>query len=170
MPDSNQNLGWLEDEILRSIRRIVRAIEMYSQSLINQVGLTSPQLAVLKAVQRLDPATPTSIARDLRLSQPTVSGILERLSAKRLLQRETNNDDKRMRTYHLTEESTRLIQEAPPLLQEDFQQRLAQLQDWERSMLLSALQRVAGLMDAEGLEAQPILIPGLALLGSEPDR
>lgn len=170
MMTDNNNLGWLEDEILRSIRRIVRAIEMYSQSLINQVGLTSPQLSVLKAVQRLDPATPTSIARDLRLSQPTVSGILERLSAKKLLERETNSGDKRMRTYRLTEESLRLIQAAPPLLQEDFQQRLGKLADWERSMLLSALQRVAGLMDAEELEAHPILTPGIALLGADRER
>lgn len=168
MPDAN--LGGLEEEILRSIRRIVRAIEMYSQCLVNQVGLTSPQLSVLKAVQRLDPATPTTIARELSLSQPTVSGILDRLHAKQLLQRDSHAEDRRMRTHRLTAEATRLVQSAPPLLQESFLRGLSDLQDWERSMLLSSLQRVAGLMDAESLEAHPFLTSGTAPLGADLEK
>lgn len=168
MPDAN--LGGLEEEILRAIRRIVRAIELYSQCLVGQVGLTSPQLSVLKAVLRLDPATPTTIARELSLSQPTVSGILDRLHAKHLLQRDQHAEDKRMRTYRLTEDAIRLVEKAPPLLQESFLLGLHELRDWERSMLLASLQRVAGLMDAESLEAHPFLTPGASPLGADLER
>lgn len=152
----------LEEEILTSIRRIVRAIELYSHSLVSQVGLTSPQLSVLKSVARLSPATPTAIARQLSLSQPTVSGILERLQGKNLVQRVATNGDKRMHSYDLTEQAHQQMASSPPLLQEGFLQRLSKLQDWERSMLLSALQRVANLMDVETLEAQPALNPSPA--------
>ena len=157
----------LEEEILRSIRRIVRAIEMYSQSLVAQVGLTSPQLSVLKTVQRLSPATPTSIARELRLSQPTVSGILDRLHGRGLLSRDFCPEDKRMRSYRLTLEAETTLGASPPLLQDSFLRRLSKLQDWERSMLLASLQRVASLMDVEDLEAQPILTSGVAPLGAD---
>ena len=37
------DLDSLEDHIVSSIRRIVRAIEMHSQDLIAKVGLTSPR-------------------------------------------------------------------------------------------------------------------------------
>ncbi|MBS2033380.1 winged helix-turn-helix transcriptional regulator [bacterium] len=150
----------LEEEILTSIRRIVRAIELYSHSLVSQVGLTSPQLSVLKSVARLSPATPTAIARQLSLSQPTVSGILERLQAKNLVQRMKSNGDKRMHSYALTDQAREQMASSPPLLQESFLHRLEQLQDWERSMLLSALQRVASLMDVESLEIHPSLASG----------
>ena len=165
MPDLN--LSGLEDEILRAIRRIVRAIEMHSQSLVGQIGLTSPQLSVLRVVQRLNPATPTTIARELSLSQPTVSGILDRLCAKNLLNRENSTEDKRMRSYQLTADSRSLVESAPPLLQDSFLCKLSQLQDWERSMLLASLQRVASLMDAGTLEAQPFLTSGIAPLGAD---
>ncbi|MBX3172186.1 MAG: winged helix-turn-helix transcriptional regulator [Candidatus Eremiobacteraeota bacterium] len=157
MPPERLDMTGLEEEILTSIRRIVRAIELYSHSLVSQVGLTSPQLSVLKSVARLSPATPTAIARQLSLSQPTVSGILERLQGKNLVQRVATGGDKRMHSYALTDQAQLQMASSPPLLQESFLQRLSQLQDWERSMLLSALQRVANLMDVETLEAQPSL-------------
>ncbi|MFN8610264.1 MAG: MarR family winged helix-turn-helix transcriptional regulator [Vulcanimicrobiota bacterium] len=150
----------LEEEILTSIRRIVRAIELYSHSLVSQVGLTSPQLSVLKSVARLSPATPTAIARQLSLSQPTVSGILERLQAKNLVERIQTNGDKRMHSYALTGQARDQMATSPPLLQESFLHRLGHLQDWERSMLLSALQRVANLMDVESLDLHPSLHNG----------
>lgn len=162
MPPESMDMSGLEEEILTSIRRIVRAIELYSHSLVNQVGLTSPQLSVLKSVDRLSPATPTAIARQLSLSQPTVSGILERLQAKNLVARLASNGDKRMHSYALTETAREQLASSPPLLQESFLLKLGQLQDWERSMLLSALQRVANLMDVETLEAQPALTSGPA--------
>lgn len=164
---SAANLEGLEDEILRSIRRIIRAIELHSQNLVQQLGLTSPQLSVLKAVERLHPATPTTLARELSVSQPTMSGILERLQAKGLLERDQGTEDRRMRGYQLTSSARQVLGKAPSLLQEAFLRRLGRVQDWERSMLLASLQRIAAMMDAEELEAHPLLTPGLAPLGAD---
>lgn len=163
------DLGSLEDNIVNSIRRIVRAIEMHSQDLITKVGLTSPQLSVLKAISQLDPATPTSVARHLSLSQSTVSGVLDRLYGKKLVKREDSSADKRLRRYRLTRAGKTLLDSSPPLLQESFLRNLRELEAWERTMLLSALQRTAWLMDAEELEAHPFLTSGQAPLGSDLD-
>ena len=123
MPPESMDMTGLEEEILTSIRRIVRAIELYSHSLVSQVGLTSPQLSVLKSVDRLSPATPTAIARQLSLSQPTASGILERLQAKNLVTRAASNGDKRMHSYALTNTAREQMASSPPLLQESFEQQ-----------------------------------------------
>jgi len=163
------DLGSLEEHIISSIRRIVRAIEMHSQHLIGQVGLTSPQLSALKAIPVLNPATPTSVARHLSLSQSTVSGVLDRLHSKKLIKREDSSDDKRLRRYRLTPAGKSIVSTAPPLLQESFLRNLKELDEWERSMLLAALQRTAHLMDAEGLEAHPFLTSGEAPLGADLD-
>lgn len=164
------DLDSLEDNIVSSIRRIVRAIEMHSQDLIAKVGLTSPQLSVLKAIPILNPATPTSVARHLSLSQSTVSGVLDRLHSKKFVRREDSSADKRLRRYRLTPSGKALLGTAPPLLQESFLRNLKGLEAWERSMLLSALQRTAWLMDADDLEAHPFLTAGQAPLGSDLDQ
>ena len=163
------DLGSLEDHIVSSIRRIVRAIEMHSQDLISKVGLTSPQLSVLKAIPVLNTATPTSVARHLSLSQSTVSGVLDRLHSKKLVRREDSAADKRLRRYRVSASGKALLETAPPLLQESFLRNLKGLDAWERSMLLSALQRTAWLMDAADLEAQPFLTSGEAPLGNDLD-
>lgn len=154
------DLGGLEEEIIRSIRRIVRAIELHSRNLIAEVGLTAPQLSVLKVIQNKQPATPTSIARELSLSQPTVSGILERLALKGLVERAETPGDKRLHSYKVTERSSQMLSSRPPLLQEQFRKKLTKLQDWERSLLLASLQRIATMMDADHLEASAMLTAG----------
>lgn len=164
---ASPTLPGLEEEIVQNIRRIVRAIELHSQDLLARVGLTAPQLAVLKALPKLETPTPTSLARELKLSQPTVSGILERLQAKGLVARTEARSDRRLHSYGLTETAVELLSKSPPLLQEHFRRRLLGLQDWERSALLSALQRLACLMDAESLEAYPVLTSGADPLGRD---
>ncbi|MFN8607195.1 MAG: MarR family transcriptional regulator [Vulcanimicrobiota bacterium] len=150
------DLDTLEEKFIESIRRIVRAIEMHSQNLIARAGLTSPQLSVLKAIPKLQPATPTSLARFLSLSQSTVSGVLDRLNGKKLIKRQDSTADKRLRSYRLTRSGRLILENAPPLLQENFLRNLRCLHSWERSMLLSALQRTAWLMEADQEEGTPI--------------
>jgi hypothetical protein len=49
-----------------------------------------------------------------------------------------------------------LAETSPPLLQERFVRRFAALPDWEQTLLLSSLQRIAELMDAGDLDAAPM--------------
>ena len=46
-------------------------------------------------------------------------------------------------------------------LQEHFAQQFAALQEWEQSMIVSSLQRVAAMMDAQNLDAAPFLDLGI---------
>ena len=59
------------------------------------------------------------------------------------------------------------MRNAPPLLQEHFIERFDKLQDWEKMQLLSSLQRIASLMDAENIDASPILSSGVATAAIE---
>jgi predicted ATP-grasp superfamily ATP-dependent carboligase len=53
-----------------------------------------------------------------------------------------------------------VLEEAPSLLQERFREKLGRLEDWERHWLLAALERIASMMDAESIDAAPILETG----------
>ena len=52
------------------------------------------------------------------------------------------------------------FKEAPELLQSGFLREYRKLETWEQAMLVSAVGRVASMMDAEDIDASPILALG----------
>ena len=148
------------DDILISIRRIMRAIDLQSKRLVKLSGLTAPQLVVMQAVRKEGKASPSSVARNVALSQATITSILDRLEKAELVRRERSDTDKRIIYACLTAEGQRRLEEAPELLQAGFLRQYRRLADWERSMLESSLNRIAAMMDAEDLDASPILDTG----------
>ncbi len=149
----------VEEEILSALRRISRAISLYSTHVHRHYGLTGPQLTLLREIQKsAETLTVRRLADAVSLSHATVTGILDRLEDKGLAIREALSSDKRKRLVKLTAEGARLLAEAPLPLQDRFVDELGKLESWEQTQLLSSLQRVARMMSAEGLPAAPILM------------
>lgn len=154
VPDDARNA------VLIALRRIIRATDVYSQKLRKTVGLTTPQLLVLQAASLGDEISLGRIANELKLSQATVTNIVDRLEGRDLVTRDRSPADKRRVNVHLTAAGRAVLEEAPGLLQERFVERFAHLPDWERSMIVAALQRTAALMDADEIDAAPVLYSG----------
>lgn len=157
------------DEILRTIRQLVRRISEHSRYLSRNVGLTVPQLVCLKAIGELEETrtaeiTVAHVAKQVQLSPATVSRILDRLVGKELISRERSDKDRRKVNLALTTAGLEWYETLPTPLHERFVVRLAELPTEERDNLLSALRRIAELMDATDLDAAPLLTPG-----SEPE-
>jgi len=148
------------DDILVALRRITRAIDLQSKRLMKATGLTAPQLVVLHKLQQQGPMAPSLIAKSVSLSQGTITSILDRLQKADLVERSRSATDKRILLASLTEKGTRAAQSAPELLQSEFLRQFRTLQGWEQHMLIASLQRIAELMDAEDLDASPILESG----------
>ena len=85
----------VEDQVLAALRRITRAIDLHSRGLMQQVGLTAPQIAALQAIARLQPITAGALAKSIHLSQATVTGILTRLETRTLVSRVRSDTDRR---------------------------------------------------------------------------
>ena len=151
-----------EDEILRALRRITRAIDLHSRRLASRFGLTVPQLVCLRSIAADAGRTPSSLAREVHLSQATVTGILDRLAKQGLVTRERTRADRRMVSLYLTDEAHTLLQEAPSPLQEAFVRRLEALPDENQVMMLTVLRQMVRMMQAEGLDAAPLLTTGPA--------
>jgi DNA-binding MarR family transcriptional regulator len=149
-----------EAQIVSALRRIVRAIDLRSRRLFEQSGLTGPQLLVLREASRLSGAPISALARAVDLSQPTVSGIIDRLERRGMVRRARGTGDRRTVMVAVTPEGARTLRDAPSLLQDRFRSELARLKEWERTQLLATLQRVAAMMDAEEIDAAPVLATG----------
>lgn len=148
----------LEEQVLVALRQITRAISLHSHNLQQNYGLTAPQLVVLRELDRREEATGGELARAASVSHATVTGILDRLEKRGLVQRSRSAQDKRRVPARLTEAGRLVLRSAPRPLQTQFVARLRELEAWERTSILSCLQRVAALMGAERLEG----LPGLA--------
>ena len=155
------------EDILVSLRRVIRAIDQHSRKLVQSHGLTGPQAILLNEIVRSESLTGSELARRVSLSQPTVTDIVKRLEGQELVRKTRDQLDKRKFLITPTATGKALVEKSLPLLQENFQLRLSELKDWEQTQLLSSLQRIAEMMNAEELDAAPLLASGAVTASAE---
>ncbi len=148
------------ESVLIAMRRLIRATDLYSRDLVKSTGLTTPQLLLLQSIKNKGEVSIRELALEISLSQATVTSILDRLETKKLVTRIRSTKDKRIVHAYLTESGKKIISKAPPPLQDSFIKAFEDLQDWEQNMVIASLQRVASMMDAEDIDAAPVLDVG----------
>lgn len=148
------------DEILIALRRIMRAADLQSKQLVRESGLTAPQLLVMQAIEREGQPSTSVLAKSIVVSQATVTRIIDRLESAGLVRRDKSSRDKRIVNISLTDIGRQKLKNAPEPLQAEFIRKYIELEDWEQHMLRSSLLRIAQMMDAEDLDAAPILQTG----------
>ena len=148
------------EELLVSLRQVIRAIDIHSRQLNKQSGLTGPQLMVMQNIALLDAPLAKDIAKEIALSAATVTTIIDRLESRALVIRKRSETDKRKVHLSLSESGKLLRSSSPKPLQDHFIKRYQNLEEWEQSQLLSAVERIASMMDAEKLDAAPVLFVG----------
>ena len=147
-------------DVLVSIRRIIQTIDLHSRYLLRNYGLTSPQLVILQELTNHGEVSIGELAKAISLGQATVTGILTRLENQGLVTRRRCKKDKRRVLVKTTKACKRLLKSAPPPIQETFIEQFSSLLDWEQTMILSSLQRLVSMMDADRLKVAPILATG----------
>lgn len=149
------------EEVLIALRQIIRAIDLHSRKLNKDAGLTGPQLVLMRAIRGSgEETTIRQLSNNTNMSQATATTILDRLEKRDLVVRERSKLDKRKVHAHLTEKGKELLEKAPLPLQDNFVSEYQQLEDWEQSLLLSSVQRISSMMNAEHLNVAPLLEVG----------
>jgi len=145
---------------LRALRRVLRATEIGSRQLATATGLTPSQWLVLHEIDAREQARPGSIAQALQFNQATITTIVDRLVALGYVQRDRSETDRRQFILTATPAGKTALANAPDLLQTTFTDRFAKLPPWEQAMILAAAERLATLMDAQHIDAAPLLDSG----------
>ena len=79
--------------------------------------LTSPQFAALSILQDQPNIDQATLASAIAIDRATIGGIVDRLVAKGLVQRQTNFQDRRARVLSLTDEGHRILTRLHPVVQ-----------------------------------------------------
>ncbi|MDP5306469.1 MarR family winged helix-turn-helix transcriptional regulator [Paracoccus spongiarum] len=150
------------DDALIALRRILRATELYERDLAQAVGLTPAKLRVLQLLDARegDRSTPTTLAHQMGVSQATVTALLDQLEKRGYVTRHRSVADRRQTDVVLAPLGAEALTSAPNALQQHFVQGFARLADWEQAMLIAALERVAAMLNAQGIDAAPVLATG----------
>ena len=145
------------DQSLIAIRRILRSTEIYGREIAKRAGVTPAQIRVLQMVAETGSATPKAIAKRMGVSQPIRTSLVDRLAAKKLVERHPSEVDRRQTDIVITALGHSAVDQAPDALQQRYVQQFESLEDWEQSMIIAALERVAGMLDAQDIDASPVL-------------
>lgn len=146
--------------ILKSIRQIIRIVEISSKNLSQQYRITAPQLLCLQTIIANPGATSVAIAREMFLSPSTIVGILDRLEMKGYITRNRTSKDRRKVLIYPTETGKDFSEKAPSLLQEKLINGLEELSDLEQTNIALSLEKVVLILEGQKINASPLLEAG----------
>ena len=136
----------ITEEVLSSIRKLIRASDVYSSKVRQLSGLTSAQLLLLRAIDNNPSASLGALAKQISLSEATTSTILKRLESAGFIYKTRSESDRRRSQVFLTEAGSEVLDRAPMPLDQEFLNRFQSLKPYEQSAIVSSLQRVAEMM------------------------
>ncbi len=136
-------------DIFMDLRRIMRAMDVYSRQLSDSHGLTGPQMLCLREISQQGSLTTGTLALAVALSPATLTGILDRLEMRGLVSRERRPEDKRRVVVSLTAHGRQMSQELPSPIQERFGSKLTALPADEQTAIRQALGKVAKMMEED---------------------
>lgn len=145
------------DEALIALRRIQRRTEQASRLLAATAGLTPSQLRVMQILNERSETSAGEVAKLTTLKQATITSLVDKLTERGLVTRRRCDTDRRRVWLALMPSGAATIKSVPDLLQETFAVRFNSLPNWHQSMLLSSLERITALLDAEDIDASPFL-------------
>lgn len=144
--------------IIRSLRRIMRAVDVQSHRLSVEHKITSPQLLCLNTLKNDGPLTTGTLAKLVHLSPSTVGGILDRLEQKNLSVRERSTQDRRQVLVYITAAGIDLVEAVPSPLQSRLSSGLSRLTEEELITIGKSLEQLVALLELdEAEELAPLL-------------
>ena len=89
-------------ELMQALWSVDHALDVMSRRMVRRLGITGPQRLVIRLLGRFPGASPGDLAKLLRLHPATVTGVLKRLEARRLVTRVSDPWDGRKSQIRLT--------------------------------------------------------------------
>ena len=99
------------------------------------------------------------------VTQATISALIKKLEGFGMLERRRSETDRRQTNLYITDEGLLKVSGAPDALQQRYVRQFEGLEDWQQAMIVSSLEQVAAMLDADEIDASPVLSVGDILPG-----
>ena len=139
-------------DILESIRRLVRAEYLDSQKMSKQYGLTGPQSLVLRLLIKKGALSSADLSRQMYVTPSNITGIIDRLEKKGLVERIRKQGDRRVALITLTPSGQQLGLTIPDPIEKKIVNQLADLELEHLQILAVAMNQILNLIDTKSTE------------------
>jgi len=126
-------------QIISLNRNFNRSLKHGFHGLMQDSGFTFPQLSVISILAKNGKQKVSDISKKMGLSDSTVSGILDRLEQKGIIERKRNKDDRRVVKIYLSKGSQEICQEFHRKREEYFAHLLKKLSEQEINDIIKGL-------------------------------
>lgn len=127
---------------LRELVRCYQAFEAFSNAHIRSTGLTPPQFDIIATLGNTQGMTCKELGQRTLITKGTLTGVLDRLEARGLIQRLVSETDRRSQTILLTPIGNDLFQRIFPAHMAHTGQVFADLGAQEQAVAQAALRRL----------------------------
>lgn len=129
--------------------------DMRSRRLLRELGLSSTQAGVLRALSDGTPQSAGDLARSLSLTGATLTGVLDRLEARAWIERIRSAEDKRRMEVRILPDGLAKLTESAEKFQDPLTKGFGGLSEPEQIHILEALSRVTTLFDKPAPDTGP---------------
>jgi DNA-binding MarR family transcriptional regulator len=139
-------------EVMTSLRRLVRMIRLADRDAKAGHDLSAAQLFVLHSLATAPASSLAELAQRTLTDQSSVSTVVAKLVAKKLVKRSTSAIDRRRAELGVTPAGQRLVAKVPPPLQASIIQAVAAMPEKPRKELVRSLERLVEAIGAGAVE------------------
>lgn len=146
-------------DILTSLRRIIRTVNLESKRIEKEYGISIPQLLCLHFLrkQKNYQASHKQLKDQLSLNASTITGIISRLEKKGLVAKLPRFGDRRVSLVTLTAKGENMLNNSPQPMHLKLSRKLEKLSPDELDKLQQAFVLISNFLEADDLDASPIL-------------
>jgi DNA-binding MarR family transcriptional regulator len=145
-----QQLAQMAETIERDIREIREKLRRPLEAQIARGRITGPQRSVMHAVFQAEGVSLKELCQRVSLSHSTVSGIVDRLVARGMLERQVNSRDRRFTRIVFTRIVRDFVaKKMPALTAQPLVRALARSTPGERKTILKGLQTLRRIIGVE---------------------
>jgi DNA-binding MarR family transcriptional regulator len=140
---------------LRAVRQLLRKP---LDAMIAQGGLTGPQQAAMGVLVKSDGLSLKELSRELGLAHSTVSGIVDRLEKRGMVERKTDGADLRVSRIVPTRQVRQFVRETMPELERHpLTEALAEATEAERKAVAEGIGTLRRLLERRAGSSVPLL-------------
>ncbi len=130
------------DSIVETIIYLYTESRRLTKGMAREVGLTGPQLTVIKLLETFDNLSLSSLSERIRAQNSTVTGIIDRMEREGLVRRERSTSDRRVVHIRLSDKGQRLARQIQVEPMEIFRDALMSLTQADLRDLLRIMNKL----------------------------
>jgi MarR family transcriptional regulator, organic hydroperoxide resistance regulator len=136
------------DSIVETIIYLYTESRRLTKGMAREVGLTGPQLTVIKLLETFDNLSLSSLSERIRAQNSTVTGIIDRMEREGLVRRERSTVDRRVVHIRLSDKGQKLARQIQVEPMEIFRAALASLTPTDLRDLLRIMNKLQAFVRA----------------------